>query len=147
MAVPLEVSCGSGVCTNTGGVEFSLRRSPHRAKLTGMGTGVSVRKARPTDAESVARIYIDSWRDTYPLVLPAKVLNGMTLRGQTARWRTAISVATREMVLVAEDEKGRIIGMSSMGRAPDADTGYDGENYTLYIDPLMTGPGARRTLV
>jgi GNAT superfamily N-acetyltransferase len=112
-----------------------------------MGTGVSVRKARPTDAESVARIYIDSWRDTYPLVLPAKVLNGMTLRGQTARWRTAISVATREMVLVAEDEKGRIIGMSSMGRARDAGTGYDGEIYTLYIDPLMTGRGAGRSLL
>jgi GNAT superfamily N-acetyltransferase len=112
-----------------------------------MGTGVTVRKARPSDAESIARIYIDSWRDTYPLVLPARVLNGMTLKGQTARWRNAIAVGTRETVLVAEDEKGRIIGMTSMGRARDAGTGYDAEIYTLYIDPLMTGRGAGRTLL
>src|SRR5713101_5081569 len=54
-----------------------------------MGVNLTIRKARPTDAEAVARIYVESWRDTYPLVLPARLLSSMTVEGQSARWRNA----------------------------------------------------------
>ncbi len=106
-----------------------------------------IRKARPADAEAVARIYIESWRDTYPLILPARILTGMTLEGQTARWRNAITMAAREAVYVAEAEKGGLVGMASMGRARDADLGYDAEVYTLYVDPAATGCGVGRALL
>ena len=112
-----------------------------------MAAAVHIRKARPADAEAVARIYVDSWRDTYPLVLPARALRAMTVEGQSARWRNAITLAVREAVLVAEDDKGRILGMTSMGRARDSGVGYDAEVYTLYVDPLMTGHGIGRLLL
>src|SRR3954470_23269628 len=101
----------------------------------------TVHKARPADAEAVARIYVASWRDTYPLVLPARLLSSMTVEGQCARWRNAITIAAREAVYVAEDETGRIVGMTSMGRARDPGLGYDAEIYTLYVDPMLTGQG------
>jgi len=116
-------------------------------KLVAMGNSPIVRKARPADADAVARIYVESWRDTYPLVLPARVLNAMTFEGQSARWRNAITLAVREAVFVAEDEKGRILGMSSMGRARDSGIGYDAEIYTLYVDPMLTGRGVGRLLL
>jgi GNAT superfamily N-acetyltransferase len=119
----------------------------HRVKLISMGTLPIVRKARPLDAEAVARVYVESWRETYPLVLPARALSAMTIEGQSARWRNAIALAVREAVLVAEDEKGRILGMTSMGRARDTGVGYDAEIYTLYVDPLMTGRGIGRLLL
>ncbi len=112
-----------------------------------MGTFPIVRKARPGDADAVARIYVTSWRDTYPLVLPSRVLRAMTIEGQSARWRNAIALAVREAVYVAEDDKGRILGMTSMGRARDTGVGYDAEIYTLYVDPLMTGHGVGRALL
>src|SRR2546423_7960298 len=71
----------------------------------------------------------------------------MTIQGQTARWRNSISVGVREAVYVAEDERGRIVGMASMGRARDAGIGYDAEIYTLYVDPLLTGRGVGRVLL
>ena len=107
----------------------------------------TVRKARPADAEAVARIYVESWRDTYPLVLPARLLSSMTVDGQTARWRNAIAIAARESVYVAEDDKGRVVGMTSMGRARDSGLGYDAEIYTLYVDPSLTGIGIGRALL
>lgn len=112
-----------------------------------MGTKLIVRKARPTDSEAVARIYVASWRDTYPLVLPARLLSSMTVEGQSARWRNAIAIAAREAVYVAEDEHGKIVGMTSMGRARDSGLGYDAEIYTLYVDPLLTGGGIGRALL
>ena len=108
---------------------------------------LTIRKARPSDAESVARIYVEAWRDTYPLVLPVKLLLGMTVEGQTARWRNAITMAAREAVYVAEDQTGAILGMSSLGRARDAALGYDAEIYTLYVAPMMTGCGVGRALL
>jgi GNAT superfamily N-acetyltransferase len=111
-----------------------------------MVSHLTIRKARPADAESVARIYVESWRDTYPLVLPARLLSSMTIEGQSARWRNAIAIAAREAVYVAE-EKDRVVGMTSMGRARDAGLGYDAEIYTLYVDPLLTGRGIGRGLL
>src|SRR5215831_6778675 len=112
-----------------------------------MLANLTFRKARPTDAEGVARIYVEAWRDTYPLVLPTRVLAGMTVEGQTARWRNAISIAAREAVYVVENEKGAVLGMTSLGRARDSGLGYDAEIYTLYVDPVLTGRGIGRALL
>jgi GNAT superfamily N-acetyltransferase len=71
----------------------------------------------------------------------------MTVEGQSARWRNAIAIAAREAVYVAEDDAGRIVGMTSMGRARDGALGYDAEIYTLYVDPLLTGTGIGRALL
>jgi len=50
------------------------------------------------------------------------------------------------MVLVAEIG-GRIAGMSSAGLARDRTLGFDGEVYTLYIDPAYYAQGAGRSLL
>jgi GNAT superfamily N-acetyltransferase len=108
---------------------------------------VIVRKARPSDAEAVARIYVEAWRDTYPAMLPARLLLAMTVEGQTTRWRNAIAMAARESVYVAEDEQKRVAAMSSLGRARDTALGYDSEIYTLYVDPMRAGAGFGRALL
>jgi hypothetical protein len=45
-----------------------------------------------------------------------QLLLGMTIEGQSARWRNAIAMAAREAVYVAESEKRAILGMTSLGR-------------------------------
>jgi len=108
---------------------------------------VSIRKARPADAETIARIYIDAWRDTYPGMLPARLLLSMSQDGQTTRWRNAIAMAAHEAVYVAETSKGRVVALSSLGRARDSALGFDAEIYTLYVDPMMTGLGIGRGML
>ncbi|HXC54723.1 MAG TPA: GNAT family N-acetyltransferase [Rhizomicrobium sp.] len=108
---------------------------------------LSVRVARPKDAAEVARIYIESWHDTYPDVLSRALLCAMTPAGQTARWQTAIRTQKRETILVAEDARIGLVAMASLGPARDRSIGYDGEVYTLYVDPNYFGRGAGRTLL
>lgn len=112
-----------------------------------MGSAINVRKARPHDAEAIARIYVSAWRDTYPLILPSRILLNMSVERQSGRWRNAIAMAAREAVYVAETDKGTILGMASMGRARDSGIGYDAEIYTLYVDPMTTGRGVGRALL
>jgi GNAT superfamily N-acetyltransferase len=108
---------------------------------------IAVRQARPEDAANVARVYIESWHDTYPAILPVRLLCAMTPKGQAARWRAAIGAHGREHVLVAESEKHGIVGMTSFGPARDRGLGFDGEIYTLYVDPAFFGHGAGRGLL
>ena len=108
---------------------------------------LQIRLARQDDAAEVARVYIESWHDAYPGVLPASLLSAMTPKGQTARWLASIRAQGREMVLVAENSSYGIVGMASLGRARDDALGFDGEIYTLYVDPAIYGRGVGRALL
>lgn len=107
----------------------------------------AVRSARLEDAQSVARVYIESWHDTYPAILPAALLRAMTPKGQTARWRAAIAAGGRERVLVADCAGAGVVGMASFGPVQDRDLGYDGEVYTLYVAPGYHGAGIGSALL
>jgi len=111
---------------------------------------VDIRLARQDDAADVAQVYIDSWHDTYPGVLPDALLRAMSPKGQTARWLASIegqdSGRCNEKVLVADSGEG-IVGMASIGRARDRALGLDGEVFTLYVDPAFFGLGVGRALL
>lgn len=106
---------------------------------------LTIRQARPADAADIARVYIDSWHDTYPGVLSKALLCAMTPKGQAARWAAAID--RRELVLVAEHAQHGIVGMASAGATRDRDLDFDGEVFTLYVDPSHFGRGAGRLLL
>ena len=110
---------------------------------------LSVRPARPEDAADLARIYIESWQDTYAGLIPHAILNGMSLTRLSASWQSSIRATERNgsAVLVAEDAGYGPIGLCSLGPARDAGLGYDGEVYTLYMDPAFLGRGTGRALL
>ena len=76
---------------------------------------LSVRLARPSDAADLARIYIESWQDTYAGLIPHNLLGSMSLKNHTARWQTAMRGPGA--VLVAEDPHHGAVGLASLGAA------------------------------
>jgi GNAT superfamily N-acetyltransferase len=106
---------------------------------------LSVRCARPSDAADLARIYIESWQDTYAGLIPHSLLSAMSLKGHTARWQA--TMRGPGAVLVAEDALHGAIGLASLGTARDGTLGYEGEVYTLYVDPAFLGRGTGRALM
>jgi ribosomal protein S18 acetylase RimI-like enzyme len=111
--------------------------------------GLRVRTARPEDAADLARIYIDSWQDTYAGMISHTLLGAMSLRTHTTRWQATIKAMEKHSgtVLVAEAARFGAIGLCSLGKARDSGCGYDGEVYTLYVDPAFLGRGAGRALL
>ena len=120
----------------------SCAQALHMEKLS-----LAIRLARPQDAAEIARVYIESWQDTYPGVVPHTLLRAMTPRGQTARWSAAIRAQSRETVLVAENDRHGVVGMASAGPARDRGLGFDSEVYTLYVDPSFFDRGVGRALL
>ena len=105
---------------------------------------LSLRQARPSDAADLARIYIESWQDTYAGILPHSLLGAMSLKRHATRWRNTIRSG---QVVVAEAERDGVIGLASLGPARDRGLGFDGEIYTLYVDPAFLGLGTGKALL
>src|ERR1700677_4116532 len=100
---------------------------------------LSLRQARPSDAADLARIYIESWQDTYAGILPHNLLSAMSIKNHTARWQKQLH--SQGSVIVAEDSSHGLIGLASLGGARDCSLGFEGEVYTLYVDPGFFGQG------
>ena len=105
--------------------------------------GLRVRMARPEDAADLARIYIESWQDAYAGVISHSLLSGMSVKAHTARWQASIKNMDRQgAILVAEETRFGPIGLCSLGKARDKGVGFEGEVYTLYVDPAFQGRGS-----
>lgn len=107
-----------------------------------------VRKARPDDAADAARIVVESWQDVYPGVLPLPLLEAMTLRGQTTRWRKAMA-DQEQTVLVAQagdHRRAAVVGVVHFGPVRDGGLDFPSEIYALCVDPARYGRGVGRAL-
>jgi GNAT superfamily N-acetyltransferase len=106
---------------------------------------LSLRQARPSDAADLARIYVESWQDTYAGILPHSLLAAMSIKTHTIRWQRQLRLPGH--VIVAEDRSHGVVGLASLGGARDAALGFEGEVYTLYVDPAFFGRGTGRKLL
>ena len=110
-----------------------------------------VRPARASDAASLARVQVASWRCALAGIVPPPLLAELTSDEAEQvwrdRWREAITnpPTSRHRVLAAVtgDPAREVAGFVSAGPATDADRwpGTDGEVYELRISPERTGCG------
>jgi GNAT superfamily N-acetyltransferase len=108
---------------------------------------VRPRPALVADAAEIAAVHVDTWRATYPGMLPDRYLAAMDVRDYEDRWlRTIQDPYRRSAVFVVEDD-GRVVGFASCGPERDGDARYDGELYAIYLLPAAQGRGLGRALV
>ncbi len=109
---------------------------------------VSVRPARPADAERVARVQLSTWRTAYADLLPPEALDVPEVQA-AALWLGAVESppSPRHRLLVAM-ERDELVGFAASGPVP-ADDGLDdavtAELMTLLVEPRWgrRGHGSR----
>ena len=104
-----------------------------------------VRPARLGDAESIARVEIETWRTTYAGMLPDRVLLNMSERRQTGSWASFLRHRPEDVVVAQRD--GAIVGFGNCGTQRDNTIRFAGEVYTLYVAPDRQGAGYGRNLL
>lgn len=96
----------------------------------------AIRMGLPPDAPELARMHVESWRETYPGLVPAAMLASLSVDARAASWnRILCDPAGATAVFVAE-LAGRIVGFGSCGPQRAAAlkaAGYEGEISALYV--------------
>jgi GNAT superfamily N-acetyltransferase len=107
----------------------------------------ALRPAGVEDAAAIGRVHVESWRTTYPGLLPDSYLASMDAADHAGRWERLLSQrGLRHVALVAELE-GEVVGFASAGPDRDGDRVFDGELYAIYLLEREQGRGVGRTLV
>lgn len=120
---------------------------------------IRIEPACDSDGPGLARVYVDSWRNTYAGVLPDAALLRMSVARWTAEWRWIVQHrGDVQPVFVARDGDD-ILGLASVGmsRGRDRPAAGDyaasslespvGEVYTLYVAPEAQDRGIGRALL
>ncbi len=109
---------------------------------------IKIRQATARDAKAIARVHVDTWRDTYVGIIPDRILLGMSHRRHSAARPVEFGKRRNgHTVMVAEDSRAGVVGFGSCGRASYANLPHDGEVYTLYVLADYQGQGIGKRLL
>jgi GNAT superfamily N-acetyltransferase len=102
---------------------------------------VSVRPARPDDVPEIARVQVETWRTCYPAILPAAVLDALSVELAQQAWLQAVTAppSLRHRVLVAQ-EKNALVGFVGLGPADDLEPEDPEPATTVAVAPLLVEP-------
>ena len=107
----------------------------------------SVRPAEVEDARAIAAVHVASWRTTYRGIIDDETLSNLSVAQRTRGWvRSLTEQAEHNIVYVAEDDAGEVVGFVSGGSERSEDPVYSGELYAIYLLQEMQGQGIGRTL-
>jgi len=78
---------------------------------------VHIRRARPEDAQAIAEVHVQSWRETYPGIVPSEVLDKLSIEDRRKSWAEHLGEGPpyHRFTFVAEDSNGQIVGFAAGG--------------------------------
>lgn len=92
-----------------------------------------IREARAEDAEAIAVVHVQSWRDAYTGLVPQAVLDGLSVERRADAWREWLPKLEQSRTWVAEVE-GEIAGFVNAGASRDGDApAGTGEINAIYV--------------
>jgi len=123
------------------GDRFRFRQ--HLERHPAADTGPALRPGTAADADGLAEVFIAAWRDAYPGVVDAEILESLD-HESIARW-LGEDVTSSGTVVVAEASDGTIVGFVRFGEDPEgSENGYV---HSLYVHPRAAARGIGRRLL
>ncbi|MBR2566798.1 MAG: GNAT family N-acetyltransferase [Paenibacillus sp.] len=109
---------------------------------------MNIRRALDRDAQGIAYVHTESWKTTYRGIMPDYVLDHLTTESRLPQWERQLRTGEKDQILVvAEDRYGEIVGFACGGKEREGKLPYDGEIYAIYLLQSYQQSGIGRQLV
>ncbi len=112
-----------------------------------------IRLATLDDADAIARVLVDAWRESYALLMPREALELLDVEEQAMRWRETLQAYSEDKVgavFVAGGQGEAPFGFGACGRQRSPrleDAGFPAEFSSLYILQRAQRRGLGRALM
>ena len=104
--------------------------------------------ARPAgDAEAIARVRVDSWRETYRGMIPQAYLDAMKLEQSRALWEKVLTAGSTAVSVFVAERGAEIVGFGSGNMLVEPKHGFDAELSAVYVRREFQRAGIGRRLV
>jgi ribosomal protein S18 acetylase RimI-like enzyme len=115
------------------------------ARCNGM---VHLRRARETDARSIAEVHVGTWREAYRELLPAEYLDALSVESRERYWADELHVLPADRRPWLADTDVGIVGFACSGPSRDEGAAFStGEVYAHYVMPECWDKGVGRNLL
>ncbi|MCJ1715568.1 GNAT family N-acetyltransferase [Curtobacterium sp. VKM Ac-2922] len=107
--------------------------------------GLTARPAEIADADAIARVHVQAWKEAYAHLLPAAFLDDRDVGQYAERWRTIIGSGSTDVAVA--DLDGVVVGWAAAGAGRDHDAPRDRELEGIYVLAAVYGSGAGQALI
>jgi ribosomal protein S18 acetylase RimI-like enzyme len=95
---------------------------------------MQIRRATKEDALGIAKVHVESWKETYEGIISRKYLDSLKIEDRKPLWEKSLAeTADISPVFVAVNPAGEIAGFASFGKERTGKFNADGELYAIYI--------------
>lgn len=115
--------------------------------------GPRIRLASASDAEGIARVHVDSWRETYSGAVPERFFDEHAFEARRDMWTRYLALPAPYGVLVIAERDARVVGFAfaAPARGAAAERGHepvrDLQLFSLYLLASEHGAGTGRRLL
>lgn len=93
-----------------------------------------IREATKEDAVGIAKVHVESWKETYKGIISKDYLDSLKVEGRMNLWERTLSQTTNtDPVFVVVNSDKEIVGFASFGKERTGKFSADGELYAIYI--------------
>jgi GNAT superfamily N-acetyltransferase len=93
---------------------------------------ITFREATVADALAVAKVQVQSWRESFAGIVPQTFLDKMSGENRAKAFETGFAYDSYKM-LVAETQENGIVGFADFGKSRDNQSKYEAELYAIYL--------------
>ena len=113
---------------------------------------VRIRAAIPADAQAIARVHVEAWRESYGALMPEDVIEALSVDRNTGMWAAVLAGGASSMVHVVERpgiaaDEAELVGFGSARDARSPDLGASGEITAIYLLDGVKRRGIGRMLL
>jgi ribosomal protein S18 acetylase RimI-like enzyme len=108
---------------------------------------ITLRPAVPFDAEGIARVHVQVWRETYMAMIPEERLAALSVAERTQRWRDMMALPAPDAALFVVLDGPVIVGFGHCGRQRSPQLDFTGEFNAVNILKEFHRAGVGRRLM